>query len=118
MPLRPNPLSGVNENQDSLFLTARARPVTDDTHLNAGDQVVLVNAIARAITVVLPRAATVRFRGFIIVKIDAADHRVTISGGGTSLVNGALNVTINGQYNGVWVWSDGTQYFTLPGGGA
>ena len=116
MPLRPNPVSGALEQSDNLFLVGRR--VTADTHLTQADQVVLVDAAARPVTVILPRASAQKWRAFVIVKVDAADHRVTIAGAGGSLVDGALSQTINGQWNGIQVWSDGTQWITLPGGGA
>jgi hypothetical protein len=109
--LRPNPLSSVQEQADSLFFTGRR--VFDNVHLNPGDQVVLADAQARAFTVVLPNANAVKNRAFLIAKVDNKPNVVTIAAGGTSLIDGALNQTLTGQYTAALVWSDGNAYWIL-----
>lgn len=72
-----------------------------------GDDVVLVDATAAAVTVTLPTAASFKDISVTVKKTDASANAVTIDGNGSELIDGAATKALATQYKSYTVISDG-----------
>ena len=71
------------------------------------------NAVAAAITVILPTAASVAGRTYIIRKSDSSGNAVTINTTSSQLINGASSYSLASQYKYVQLMSDGTGWMVI-----
>lgn len=70
-----------------------------------------VDATAAAVTIVLSSPTGNRRRR--IIKTDASGNVVTVSAGGTVLINGATTFALAAQYKYVWVEPTGTKWLII-----
>lgn len=86
------------------------------TYTVTGDETfVPCNASGGAFTVNLPAAASHSGKRVVIKKVDAthATNIVTIEGAGTETIDGALNTTLNSQYESVELLCDGSNWHII-----
>lgn len=70
-----------------------------------------VNATAGAVTITLPSPTGNRRRR--IIKTDVSANAVTVTAGGTILINGATTFALAAQYKYVWVEPTGTKWLII-----
>lgn len=104
---------GQQFQQVEKSVTFTLRTVTVDTEVRDTDLVILVDATAGAIEVLLPVAAS-RLGAFPVTvkKIDASAHVVTLT---TRMgdIDGGASALMNFQGNGYSVVSDGVDYYIV-----
>jgi hypothetical protein len=85
---------------------------TSAATLDYKNDIALVDATAAAVTITLPKAQEYKGRPFYIKKVDASANAVTVEGDGSETIDGAANVSLASQWDGVRVVSDGTGWVT------
>lgn len=77
------------------------------------DYTLLVDAIAGAVIITLPAAASHLGRIYNIKKIDASANAVTIDGNASETIDGALTQSTTTQWFSFQIQSNGTSWFIL-----
>lgn len=108
-PQGPQGIPGVDASGGPISVSTKSGNYT----VQAGDNFILVNAAAGAITISLPTASSVTGRIFYIKKIDATTNIVTIQAFGSQLIDGTNLITTNVQYSAFSLLSDGTQFWVF-----
>lgn len=99
-----NALPGVQVSHSVITKTAANTPYT----IGATDELVLINAAAGGVTVLLP--ATVTPRVIIIKKIDSSGNAVTISGNSNN-IDGGATASLAAQWNAKTIQGGATQWY-------
>lgn len=73
--------------------------------------VIRADAAAGAFTLTLPPVASVPGQVLIVKKIDSTSNIVTVAGSGAETVDGAASQPLTIQYQGIFLISDGTQWW-------
>jgi hypothetical protein len=81
--------------------------------LTADDRIVAATGGAGGITLILPQAATLPYKVFTVVKVDAGAGAVTLDAYGTEHINGVETYVLAAQWDRVTVWCDGTQWIVV-----
>jgi hypothetical protein len=79
----------------------------------AADYAILANANGAAFTVTLPSAVTYINKVYVIKKIDASAHVVTITTSSSQTIDGATTYMLNSQYQSIQVVSNGTNWYII-----
>jgi len=77
------------------------------------DKVILVDASGGPITITLPTAANSDSVFYCVKALDVSGGNVTIDGDGAETIDGAATITLNVQYQSVFIISDGTQWWVI-----
>jgi 1,6-anhydro-N-acetylmuramate kinase len=89
------------------------RAVATGQALTADDRIVAATGGVSGISLILPQAATMQYKTFTVVKVDAGAGAVTLDAYGTELINGQQTYVLAAQWNRVTVWCDGTQWIVV-----
>ncbi len=89
------------------------RSETANYTVTTSDRTILADSTAGAITITLPSA--VGISGFIITvkKIDATTNNVVITTSASQTIDGGLTQTLNAQYGGITMQSNGSNWYVL-----
>lgn len=111
---------GINTTSPSTTLSvngslsAKAVSKSSSYVMAAGDFTVLANASSGPATITLPPAATQQGMIVFIKKTDSSSNAVTIAGAGTDKIEGKKSKTLNLQYDGLQLISNGSgQWFMI-----
>jgi hypothetical protein len=94
----------------SAALAASVVTKTSAYTATVNDDVILCSASGGAFTITLPAAATRTGKFLWIKKTDSTFSAVTVDGNGSETINGALTTTLNTQYEGIQIVSDGSNW--------
>lgn len=94
-------------------ILGRDTTVTATTTLRSTHTTILADATAGAITINLPPAAQNPTRIYVIKKIDASANAVTVDGYSTETIDGAATYVLAARWNGVIIYSDGSNWIIL-----
>jgi hypothetical protein len=94
-----------------------ARTITADDALTDDDNFILVDATGGNIVVTLPDP-TAYDKVLYIKRIDASANTVTIEGNAAEDIDGSATLTLDAQWSGTAVGSNGTDWFQIGGGGS
>jgi hypothetical protein len=97
-------LSAVNK------LVGDAITVTEDTTLSGTEGLVLVDASAGPVSVVLSKP-TELFHLLIVQKVDATANAVTVAAPGTFTLNGAAGLPLAAQYDRLLIVADDSAFY-------
>lgn len=101
---------GAELQRVQLATVTKIRTVTVDTQAVGTDAVLLVDATAGAVAVLLMQARVVTFP-LTVKKIDVSANAVTVTAFGTETIDGGATYSLAAQGNGVTVVSDHSNYF-------
>ena len=88
------------------------RSVTTSDSVVSGDYMIICDATAGVITMLLPPAALVPGRIYAFKRINAGNS-VIVDGYASETIDGALTHTLGTQWNGVVVMSNGVAWFKV-----
>ncbi|MDC0367017.1 hypothetical protein OAM67_01175 [bacterium] len=79
----------------------------------ATDVIIGVDTTSSAVTITLPPASACANRKFFVVDEggNAGTNNITVARAGSDLISGATSVVINGDYNRIQFYSNGTNFF-------
>jgi hypothetical protein len=104
-----------NMTQPGQGSWATNRPETANYTTVAGDEVILANATAGAITITLGAFANKRV---IVKKTDSSANAVTVAPAGGHTIDGAANYSLTAQYQFVEILYNGSTYYVIGAGTA
>lgn len=87
--------------------------VNSDFNANLQNNIILVNATASNITIILPSVLSAVNKIYHVKKIDSSSNDVIIEGFSSELIDGQLNKTINTQHTNYQLYSNGVNWFIL-----
>lgn len=87
--------------------------VSGDYQATAEDAVVLGNAVAGALSVTLPAAASMRNRVVSVKKVDASGNAVTVRAGAGETIDGVASKAITVQWFSYALASNGAAWFIV-----
>jgi hypothetical protein len=83
------------------------RAVATSQALTGDDRIIAATGGAGGITLTLPAVASMQYKTFTVVKVDAGAGAVTLDGSGAETINGATTYALAAQWNRVTLWCDG-----------
>jgi len=98
----------ISEEAKEYDLTSASDDYTPDE-----EDVILVNASAKAVTITMPEAADSEGKFYYIKKIDATANAVILNGYEAETVDGNLTVSITIQYECLQIVCDGTNWWII-----
>jgi len=87
--------------------------VSANTALTASHSSILCNASAAARTMTLPAASGLSGRAYTIKKTDSSANACIIDPNASETVDGALTISLTGQYDSVTIQTDGSNWFRV-----
>lgn len=86
------------------------RSLSATTSAVPGDGILVCNATGAAFTVFLPEAARCKEKALFLKKTDASANAVLIDANGSETIDGSVTSSLASQWDGVLLFSDGTQW--------
>jgi len=107
--------SAFRNTDDALNSLLRPSLATKTANYTATDTdyTILGNATGGAITITLPKAATVNGKVYVIKKVDASGNAVTIDGDGAETIDGSATQALSSQYDKAVIQSDGSNWHII-----
>lgn len=106
-------LIGQTTVDGAMALKVKSINSLSDPYTAGEEIVILADASLGALTVVLPPAASVANRVYLVKKTDASGNAVTLNPDGTETIDGVLTPTLGAQYQFMKVISNGTTWYVI-----
>jgi hypothetical protein len=105
--------SATKEYVDTKVLKFPITTITGSQTVNSSNRVHLCNAVAGDIDLTLPSATVASGNMYDFKKTDSSTNTVTLSGAGSSTIDGSNIKIIESQYDNLTIISDGYDWFIL-----
>ncbi len=105
-------VSDIKGGSGTNIDTSTTTTITDNTTASNAN-VILVNALAKNITVILPQSSTVPSKTYKIKKIDTSNHTVTVDGFANETIDGDPTMIINFPNSAIQLVSSSTGWYIV-----
>lgn len=112
------PLLHSHQASDIIGLTTGSSDTvasynSNQTLTSSSANIILINALSGAVTIVMPAASTVANKVFSIKKIDTSANQVIVDVDGSEKIDGDANVVISFPESTLQIVSDGSNWYII-----